>query len=226
MNKKKVVGMVVALSLVGGIGGAQVLPGEKKEGKEKAEIVEKGKKRLELAELIVLWRMVRELDLDEEQTLKILPRWRKLQEAKENYLKKRRELVKELRELVEEGASPEKIGKKVEEIEKLKENLGKKREKIREEIKNILTPQQRAKYLIFEERVGEKLKKTMERLREVMKRRMRTGPPPKERFRERYGPSLEGKRFPFPFWRRRESPRPFSHPMMREGEPSPYWKEE
>lgn len=119
----------------------------------------------ERMDMMRMWRMTEFLNLSEEQAQKFFPRYNALTSDLEEMSQKQRELMKELRESVKEG----KVVKEKEVDETMAELIGIEKQKLDkekafvEEIGNVLTSEQKAKYVVFEAHFREELR---ERIRE------------------------------------------------------------
>jgi|UniRef100_A0A7V6CN24 Spy/CpxP family protein refolding chaperone len=119
----------------------------------------------ETIENLRLWRLTEELNLTEEQSAKIFPKWKKLRELREKRREEREKELEKLSELLLKKAKDDEIKKQVNMI---KENDKKNREeceKLEEEIFSLLTPIQQAKYLLFHMNFEAKIKGMIKKLK-------------------------------------------------------------
>lgn len=164
-------------------GSAYAQPEEKGEGELREE-------RVELVEVLLIWKLVDRLGLSEEQLVRFLPRWKEDKELKKQHRLERKERLKELESLArsEDEEVEERLAVKLAEMEKWEAGFQEKVKAIREEMKNVLTVRQRALLLVSLERFGREVRKTLERVRE--RRELRRGlsrTPPIPPFTERPG---------------------------------------
>ena len=129
----------------------------------------------EMLETIRTVRTIEALKLDEEQIAQFLPKQRRMRELKEKYLKTRKEKVEELAKLLESKASSRVLEKALAELKGAKEKFRAASKALGDEIDSILTPEQRARLVIFKrdfrKEMRRMLKKPSERARSLEKRR-------------------------------------------------------
>ena len=106
-------------------------------------------KPIETIENLKIWRLTEELDLSEEQSAKIFPKWKKLKELKEKRREEREKEIEKLSELLAKKAKDDEIKKQVALIKEKDKKHREECEKLEEEIFSLLTPVQQAKYLLF-----------------------------------------------------------------------------
>jgi len=117
----------------------------------------------EMTEAFRLYKMTEYLELTEEQTAKLFPRLAAARKAHEEGLDKVREKMKELRQLVKtekwtEGA------KLAEEIHALRGEAMRRHHEAMGDLVELLTPEQRAKFALFEQRFQGHLQRVGERM--------------------------------------------------------------
>ncbi|MDY6863601.1 MAG: hypothetical protein SV062_11530 [Thermodesulfobacteriota bacterium] len=110
-------------------------------------------------ELIKMWKLTEELNLSEEKGAKLFPVINKFEEKRNELKRSRIKLTKDLRKIVK-GDKPSK--KEIEEIinrlEKNQESLSELRKNSFKEIKNILSTEDQAKYILFLESFAKEMK--------------------------------------------------------------------
>jgi len=146
-------------------------------------------------ETMKMWKMLEALDLSQEQSDKFLPAWRELQKAQKVFRERRENLFREIEIALEEVDEGTRIGTggrvsggavdrttmgrvsdekpKEEKIKDILERLEKERlkledtqNKFREKAKELLTLEQQAKLLLFEERFEKKMMDIIRQYRE------------------------------------------------------------
>jgi Spy/CpxP family protein refolding chaperone len=136
-------------------------------GDESPQSIEKREKIRKRIELIRMWKLTEELDLTEETGAKLFPvlrkydeKWIKLQEA-------RRNSIKGLRKALNDEATPD------EEIEAAIDNVARNAVAMSEllrqqnrELKGILSPRQRAKFILFQRRFQREIRRMIAEARE------------------------------------------------------------
>ena len=142
---------------------------EEQLSKERTSKREKAGKMLET---VTLWKIVDGLKLTEEQLTKFLPRYRESKDLKKEYQEKRRKIVEELKDLLQEKkVSAKKIESKLAQLEKAEDGFRQKNKALQKEIKEFLTPEQQAKFILLQRQIG---KEMMQQLRKRMKGRRQT----------------------------------------------------
>lgn len=133
------------------------------------ERTSKREKASKMLETVTLWKIVDGLKLSEEQLTKFLPRYRESKDLKKEYQEKRRKIVEELKELLQEKeVSAKKIESKLAQLEKAEDEFREKNKAIQKEIKKFLTPEQQAKFILLQRQIGREM---MQQLRKRMKGR-------------------------------------------------------
>lgn len=103
-------------------------------------------------EALLVWRLVDELDLSQEQVCRILPPLRALKQARLTFGRKRMELVREIRALLQEQpAHRERVQAKVRELEAARQEFHRRRGEALEQIRSALTSEQRVRFALIQE---------------------------------------------------------------------------
>ncbi len=121
---------------------------------------------VEAIETIRLWRLTEELKLNEDQTAKLFPKLRGIREMREDFEKARLKKLGELAELLTKRVKPEELKKKITELKELEKKFREKEETIRKEIESILSPEQFARFLIFQEKFEGRIRRLLKDIRE------------------------------------------------------------
>ncbi|MDH5684416.1 MAG: hypothetical protein OEZ20_08130 [candidate division WOR-3 bacterium] len=120
----------------------------------------------ELIETLRKVRLIEELKLTEEQSIKFFPRVNEMKEAKQAFNQKRRDLIVELADLLEKSPkSPKEIETKLDELFKLEEDFNKKETALKKEIRKILTPEQEVRLLLFQIRFDQEMREMIRGIR-------------------------------------------------------------
>lgn len=127
----------------------------------------------EIIEKVRIFKLTQELDLTTEQAVKFFPKLNELRKIEQEFQKERMDILKELRDLIKNDASDKEITKVITKFEEAHKKKMVGQIKKMEEIKEVLTPLQQAKYLIFQEEFEREIR---DLIKEVRKHR----PPPKE----------------------------------------------
>lgn len=120
---------------------------------------------IEKIETIRLWQLTEELKLDEDQAAKLFPKFRSLRELRKEAEKGRIEKITELAELLAKKAKGEVLKKKIEELKELEKRFQNREEALKREIEGILSTEQFARFLIFQERFERRIKKMIREMR-------------------------------------------------------------
>lgn len=112
-----------------------------------------------------IWKMTEELNISEDQAQKFFPKLnpydKQMFESKRRY----RETLGKLNRLINNGGSNDLIMGLIDEIIDTKKNIIKIKENFINEIREILTPQQLGKFVIFEERFEKQLQKLLQEMK-------------------------------------------------------------
>ncbi|MEO0128931.1 MAG: Spy/CpxP family protein refolding chaperone [candidate division WOR-3 bacterium] len=137
----------------------------KSEEKDPREIIEK----------VRVYKLTEQLDLSEEQITKLFPRLKEMRKNEQEFHKQRMEIIQKLKELLDEKAKEQEIVKTLNRLQELQKKRFESQLKELEEIKQILTPEQQAKFIIFQEEFEKEIR---DLIREI---RWRRHPPPPEK---------------------------------------------
>lgn len=111
-------------------------------------------------EMMKMWKLTDELELTEEQAEKFFPQYRTLMSDLENVTKQQHEVMKQIGELSKEK---EVDGKKLDNLVKQANDFEKKKIDLKynffKEAGKVLTPEQQARHVIFEQQFRKQLKK-------------------------------------------------------------------
>jgi Spy/CpxP family protein refolding chaperone len=118
-----------------------------------------------IIEKVKIYRLTQELDLTSEQAVVFFPKLNELQKIEREFGEGKKEIIDELKKLVADNAPEEKILEQVAKYEKLhKDKLTKQMNKIKE-LWKILTPLQRAKFLIFQEEFNKEIREMIKKIK-------------------------------------------------------------
>jgi hypothetical protein len=157
-----VIGGVALIVLLTG-----VTAGASKEAAEKRRPAQSripGRERSkEMLETIRTVRTIETLKLTEQQIAQFLPKQRQMKEMRENYFKVRKAKVEKLAKLLESKASPRVLEKALAEMKADEEIFQAENKALRAEIDSILSPEQRARLIIFERDFRKEMRKMLKR---------------------------------------------------------------
>ena len=119
-------------------------------------------------ETMRMWKMLEVLDMSEEQSDEFLPAWRGMQKAHRSFREKRGELLRELEHVLreEQENKERKIDEIFDELKNEKAKLKEAQDRFRAEAKELLTLEQQAKLLIFEEKFERRMMEMIRKFRE------------------------------------------------------------
>lgn len=142
-------------------------------------------------EVMQIWKLVEILGLSEEDALKFFPAFNKLREARQEAVRARKKIIEGLENLLkDERPNSKLISQKLSELEELNSGLRKKEEEFNKVVKEILSPEQQAKLVIFLPRMHQELE-TLKRRQEIERRKRES----QRRMREEPGLDHQFKKF-------------------------------
>ena len=119
---------------------------------------------------IKMWKLTETLDLSDEQAAKLFPLLRKYQKTMDSINQRSRKLMQELRKLVGENASDKKLLPVLNELESLNKKKAQAQDEMWNTIKSILTVQQQAKYILFEQTFKRRMLELLRKSRRPIKK--------------------------------------------------------
>ena len=139
---------------------------------------EKRRKQLrKRIELMRMWRLTQELDLDEKTAVQLFSRLRPIDHERWNLTQERRKLQRGLREASEMGKGDEaRLRELMKALEKNREAIAALEQKEIQSLDKLLTPRQKAKYLLFREHFERELRERIHEARRPDGPRHRPGP--------------------------------------------------
>lgn len=140
------------------------------------EKIEQIQKQIELTRM---WRLTKELDLDEKSAARLFPILNRYDKKRMDFEIERFRIMRQLREAINEDRgwnNDRKVDKLIERLESNKSALDRLREEERGELKKALTSKQMARYILFQQRFEHEMK---EMIREHRRERF----PERGRFR-------------------------------------------
>lgn len=103
-------------------------------------------------EALLVWRLVDELELSDEQVCRVLPALRALKHARLAFGQRRAELHREIRALLRERpVDRERVEAKVRELQAAQREFQQRRGEALERIRAALTPEQRARFALIQD---------------------------------------------------------------------------
>ncbi len=136
-----------------------------------------GKKPKEKLEMIRIWKLTEELNLSEDQSTRFFPKLKELKRVREEFEQNRMKIIEEIENYLRNAKKYEKeLKAKIQELELSESKFREAEAKIKKEIAAILTPEQQAKFMLFQMRFNEELRNVIQRAKK-MKKEMRTKRP-------------------------------------------------
>ena len=125
-------------------------------------------------EALLVWRLVDELNLSDDQIARIFPRIKALKELRIGLGIRKVVLQRELRALLrEQPPNEEAIRAKVAELDQLRARVEQQRERILQEISAVLTLEQRARFALIQETFEAETIRTLEEVRRMVDQQRR-----------------------------------------------------
>jgi len=127
----------------------------------------KGQDPRVIIEKIRMWRLTQELDLSTEQTAALFPKLNELRKIEKKYSEEKRQVLAELKDLLDRDASDAAITTALSRYEALNRQRIEIQFEQAQEIKTILTPVQQARYLIFEDEFNREIRKMIKEIKNL-----------------------------------------------------------
>ena len=124
----------------------------------------------ELIEVVRVWRMSRELDLSEEQALRLLMITDKHREAIGEMRDQKRRVIDELREALDEGKSGSEIETLIGRVDEIGVRMAHAEGEHHKQLLDGLSPEQKARFYVFRPQFDRDVRET---IRRIMERRRR-----------------------------------------------------
>ncbi len=120
----------------------------------------------EIIEKVRIYKLTEALDLTEEQTTKFFPHLKEMRKTEQEFQKQRLELIQKLRDLLKNNAPEQEIVNVLNKFQEIHKKRITAQMKEIEDLRQILTPVQQAKFMIFQEDFEREIR---ELIREVRK---------------------------------------------------------
>lgn len=135
-------------------------------------------KAAKLMEDIRLARILNTIDFSEEQLVGFLPKWKEQRELRESWVKESQEIVAELKKLLEaKPVSSRKLKDVLDQLDKTQANFESKRKALKAQIDEILTTEQRAKWVVLQGQFDKEIRQLVRGLKEKRKMFLREETP-------------------------------------------------
>ncbi|MBU4128750.1 hypothetical protein L6386_05355 [bacterium] len=127
-----------------------------------ARLMGKEKPR-EMLETIRIVRTIEALELNEEQVAQIIPKWRRMKEARKEFQQSRKERIEELEKLLKSKVSSQDLEKALENLKAQEKAFRERMESLKDEIDSILTPEQEVKLILFEKQFRKEMQRMLKK---------------------------------------------------------------
>lgn len=122
-----------------------------------------------IIEALLIWRMVDELNLTEQQIARLFPRIRALKEIRLGLGRRKVELQRELRALLRERPRNEDaIRSKLTELDGLRRETEQRRQRVLGQIRNVLTLEQQARFAFIQERFEAETLRLLQEVQQII----------------------------------------------------------
>ncbi len=122
-----------------------------------------------IIEALLIWRLVDELDLTEQQIARLFPRIKQLKELRLELGRRKRALEADLRRtLAQRPPDQETIKIKVAQLQALRVEIEQRRQRILRQINGILTVEQQAKFALISERFEAETLRLLEEVKRLV----------------------------------------------------------
>ena len=123
-----------------------------------------------IIEKIRIYRLTRELDLTTEQAIEFFPKLNELQKIDKDFRARQKEILDNLKAMIHEDAEQKEIMKSLSRYETIfKEKVERQLSKMGE-IRELLTPVQQARYLIFQDEFEREIRRMIKEVRKLKPR--------------------------------------------------------
>lgn len=128
----------------------------------------------QLIETLRKVRLIEELNLTDEQSIKFFPKLNEIREAKEDLNQNRKILTDELMDLLDKDKrSSDQINAKLDKLFKLEDDFNKKETALKKEIRKILNPEQQARLILFQLRFDQEMREMIQGIKGMRQERMK-----------------------------------------------------
>lgn len=153
------------LGLLLTIGAETDNPDEAKQNRGNIELSKEDIPRI--FEILRIWKLVDELELNEDQLLAFLPKFKELEALRRRYYRGRYDSVKKLGKLLEANSSENQLKSATDEFRKAEIDFYQKYRQLKDSINSDLTIKQQAKFVVFEDKYRDDMRSLMRNLRDL-----------------------------------------------------------
>ncbi len=127
-----------------------------------------------IIEKVRIYELTQRLNLTTEQAIKFFPKLNELRKNEESFQNQRREIIRDLKDLVDKKATDDEFNKVLKRFEDARREKWQKDSLLFQDFKTTLTPLQQANLIIFEEEFEREIREMIRKIRE-------NRPPPTDR---------------------------------------------
>ena len=120
-----------------------------------------------IIEKIRIYRLTEELDLTTQQAIEFFPRLKELQKIDADFRSQQKAILDDLRDMVRSKAQEEEIVESLNRFEVIFKERVERRLGQMKEIRNMLTPSQQARYLIFQDDFEREIRQMIKEVRKL-----------------------------------------------------------
>ncbi|MBD3183679.1 hypothetical protein GF312_15415 [Candidatus Poribacteria bacterium] len=120
-----------------------------------------------LVEIIRIWKMVDELDLEEDQLTFFLPRFKKYDKLISNYYRNRHNYIKDTKVLLESNATDIQLEEMIAKYRESEMDFFKEYRELSDELYSKLTVEQRAKFIVFQDEYRRDMRRLLKNLQDL-----------------------------------------------------------
>jgi len=118
-------------------------------------------------EILRIWKLVDELELNEDQLLAFLPKFKELEGLRRRYYRGRYDSVKKLGKLLEANPSENQLKSATDEFRNAEIDFYQKYRQLKDSINSDLTIKQQAEFVVFEDKYRDDMRSLMKNLRDL-----------------------------------------------------------
>lgn len=120
-----------------------------------------------LIETVKIWKMTEALNLDEGQAAKLFPKLAQLEASRREFYRRQRTLRNELAELLRQHPpQDEEIKARLDQLDRAEADFRGREQAIKGGLRSILSPEQQARFALFEDRFDTEMRRTIQDLRQ------------------------------------------------------------
>jgi len=135
-----------------------------------------------LIEIIRVWKLIDEVELDkigDEKLVKFLAKYRQLDKIRFDYHKDRVDSLEKLKKLLETNASDEQIKTALNDTKRIDETFAQREKQLLDTLNSSLTPKQQAEFIVFQDNHWQEMRQIVRNLKElsaIKERRLKNQP--------------------------------------------------